>query len=308
MRLSLLAWVSLSASALLVALPARAEGGPSFDEASYSAPEGCETAAAFRDRLRTTTATPAPYVVRVTLTERGFEGRARWVARGSATTSERAFVSSSCDDVTHGLALAVGLADDQEPAAEPASPSSGDPTFDPRTHDAGPKKAEKVHSDLLFSFGVSLFGDGKGFGGASLEEKVIYRRGMLGIGGLAEQSSKVFDYQSFAFAPAIGVFAPGPKWLRAGVLGTVGARVYQNVDGVGWFGGCPCASGTLPFTGVRALIGADFWYLHVGAQAFADTDIGRITGNLQSDSGLEKYTVGTVRFGGGLALGPRFDL
>jgi hypothetical protein len=300
--------VCLAASAVSVAFPARADGGPSVED-SYSAPEGCETAASFRDRLRTTTTTPTPYVVRVTRTEAGFEGRAQWIARGSATKSERALASPSCDDVTHGLALAVGLGDAPEPEAEPPSPSSSSPTDSPRTYDAGSKKAEETRSDLLFAVGVSLFGDGKGFGGASLEQKVIYRHGMLGIGGLAEQSTKVFDYQSFAFAPVVGVFAPGPKWLRAGVMGTAGARIYQNVDGVGWFGSCPCGSGTLPFAGLRAIAGVDVWYLHVGAHAFADTDIGRITGTLPGTNGsLETYTVGTVRLGGGLAIGPRFDL
>jgi hypothetical protein len=309
MRFCWLASVCLAASAFSVALPARADGGPSIEDASYSAPEGCETAASFRDRLRTTTTTPAPYVVRVRRTDGGFEGRAQWLARGSATKSERAFASPSCDDVTHGLALAVGLADAPEPEAEPPSPSSSGPTSSPRTHDAVSKMAEKTRSDLLFSVGLSLFGDAKGLGGASLEQKVIYRHGMLGIGGLAEQSTKVFDYKSFAFAPMVGVFAPGPKWLRAGVMGTAGARIYQDADGVGWFGSCPCGSGTLPFAGLRAIAGVDVWYLHIGAHAFADTDIGRIRGTLPGANGsLETYTVGTVRVGGGLAIGPRFDL
>lgn len=304
------AFLPLALTLSLAAAPARAADRLSFDEASYSAPEGCESAASFRERLLASTPIPPPYVIRVAATENGFEGRARWIERGAGTPSERAFVSSSCDDVTRALALAVGLGSAPESAASEARPSSLGPAFAPRAHDVGPEEPPNHRrSDLLITAGLSLFGDRTGSGGVSLEEKVVYRRGLLGLGGIAEQSTKVFDYQAYSFAPAAGVFAPGPKWLRAGLLGTLGARIYQNADGVGWFGACPCAGGTLAFTGARAIVGVDFWYLHLGAHAFADTDLGTISRSVANESGSSKtLSAGTFRYGGGLALGPRFDL
>ncbi len=294
----------------LAATPARAAERLADDETSYSAPEGCESAASFRERLLVSTPIPPPYVIRVTATDNGFEGRARWVERGAGTPSERVLVSPICDDVTHGLALAIGLGSAPESATTETRPSSLGPAFAPRAHDAGPEVSpNKPRSDLMITAGLSIFGDRTGAGGVSLEEKIVYRRGLLGLGGIAEQSGKLFDYQAYSFAPMAGVFAPGPKWLRAGLLGTVGARIYQNAEGIGWFGSCPCAGGTLAFTGARAIVGVDFWYLHLGAHAFADTDLGTIARTVQNESGgTETLSVGTYRYGGGLALGPRFDL
>jgi hypothetical protein len=304
-----LASLTVSLVLSLGATPVEAAERMGIDETSYSAPDACESASSFRERLLTSTPIPPPYVIRVTETENGFEGRARWIERGAGTPSERAFVSSSCDDVTRGLALAIGLGSAPERANAEARPTLG-PAFVPTARDVVSNETPNGHrSDLLLTAGLSIFGDRAGLGGVSLEEKVLYRRGMLGLGGIAEQSSKIFDYQAYSFAPAAGVFAPGPKWLRAGVLGTVGARIYQNADGIGWFGSCPCASGTLAFTGARAIVGVDFWYLHVGAHAFADTDLGTLTRTVQNESGgAQTLSVGTYRYGGGLAIGPRFDL
>lgn len=304
-----LAPLTLSFALSLDVSSAQAAERVGVDESSYSAPEGCESASSFRERLLTSTPVPPPYVIRVTETENGFEGRARWVERGAGTPSERAFVSSTCDDVTRGLALAIGLGSAPERDSAEPRPTLG-PAFAPTARDVVSNETQSGRrSDLLLTAGLSIFGDRAGSGGVSLEEKVVYRRGMLGLGGLAEQSSKIFDYQAYSFAPAAGVFAPGPKWLRAGVLGTVGARIYQNADGIGWFGSCPCANGTLAFTGARAIVGVDFWYLHVGAHAFADTDLGTLTRTVQNESGgAQTLSVGTYRYGGGLAIGPRFDL
>jgi hypothetical protein len=304
------AFLPLALTLSLAAAPARAADRLSFDEASYSAPEGCESAASFRERLLASTPIPPPYVIRVAATENGFEGRARWVERGSGTPSERAFVSPICDDVTRGLALAIGLGSAPESATSEVRPASLSPAFTPPSHDAVPEVSPiQRRSDILITAGLSIFGDRAGSGGVSFEEKIIYRREMLGLGGIAEQSGKLFDYQAYSFAPVAGVFAPGPKWLRAGLLGTLGVRFYQNASGVGWFGSCPCGSGTLAFTGARAILGVDFWYLHFGAHAFADTDLGRVSRTVQNESGgSETLSVGTFRYGGGLALGPRFDL
>lgn len=156
---------------------------------------------------------------------------------------------------------------------------------------------------------MSLFGDSESRAGIAADLKLVYRNELFAAGALVELGGALADYKYVGVAPMLGVFAPGPKWLRAGVMGAIGLHSYWDADGVGPFGQCPCGATSLPFTGVRTVLGVDFWHLHVGIHGFADTDIGRYeSAVLDTDGGAKSFKIGTTRFGGGLAIGPRVNL
>ncbi len=309
MGFRLLPFLGLCALILAGSRSARAE--PFAAASTYDVPAGCESAEAFRARVTTapsaTSSPPPPYRVRITAHEDRFEGTVLLAGAAHSRTIE----AETCEDVVKVLALAVSLSTVSVEPTPPAPPlllttvgpraSEDQPTPTP-----GPAKRR----DLLVSFGASLLADSQNRSGAALDTKVIYRNELFAAGAFVELGSAVFDYNYVGVAPMAGIFAPGPTWLRAGVLGAVGLHSYWGVDGVGWFGACPCGGGSLPFTGLRGVLGVDVGYLHVGLHGFVDADLGRLQGTLLDTrtNALSPYNVGTTRFGGGLAIGPRVSL
>jgi len=302
---------SVGTLALLVIAPRMAAAAPSLS--AYEAPAGCESADAFRERVAREAVERQElprYHVRITAQADRFEGSVTVLVPGATHPPTRTIEAETCEDVTRALALAVSLANvaPEAPASAPASLLLPTLSVRPREDALAPPRSPAA--DVLVAFGASLLADSENRSGAALDVKVVYRRGLLGLGGLAEVGSAVFDYSYAGVGPMAGIFAPGPKWLRAGLLGTAGVHAYWGVDGVGWFGGCPCGSGALPFTGLRGMLGVDVAFVHVGLQAFADADLGRVQGSLvDPDTGARSpYSAGTFRFGGGLALGPKVGL
>lgn len=299
-----LALFGLGALVLAVSRPVRAESSTSLS--TYDAPETCENADAFRARVTAAARRAPPYHARITAHADRFEGT---VLLPGAAHPSRTIEAETCDDVVKALALAVSLSAEpveDTPAARPflLMPVGATPPDD------RPSSTTAKRSDVLVSFGASMITDSENRSGAALDVKVVYRRELFAAGALAELGGALFEYNYVGVAPMAGIFAPGPKWLRAGLLGAAGVHAYWNADGTGWFGGCPCASGALPFTGLRAIVGVDLWYVHLGLHGFADADLGRRRGTLVDADTSEPspFTIGTNRFGAGIALGPRVKL
>ncbi len=93
----------------------RPEGAAPRAPSTYVAPEVCETEAVFRARLG---ADPPPYDVRIVQDGDRYEGTLTVPTKGGKEAA-RSFASGTCDDVTRGLALALGL------VAPPPEPSRG---------------------------------------------------------------------------------------------------------------------------------------------------------------------------------------
>ena len=304
MGLRFLSFLGLCALILAESRSARAE--PGAPASSYDAPTGCESAEAFRARVRADVSTPPPYHVRIAAHDDRFEGT---VLLAGAAHPSRTIEAETCDDVVKALALAVSLS--AVSAVEtPPTPPLLPTTVGPRTAEDQPPLLAPRRRDLLVSFGMSLFADSELQVGLAVDTKIVYRNELFAAGALVELGAALTDYKYVGLAPMAGIFAPGPTWLRAGLLGAIGLHSYWDADGVRWFGGCPCGAGSLPFTGVRALLGVDVWYIHVGIHGFADADIGRIQGAILDTNRTTSspFNIGTTRFGGGLAIGPRVSL
>jgi len=95
----------LSSTAFADEPPPRLEGAAPRAPSTYVAPEVCENEEAFRARLG---ADPPPYDVRIVQDGDRYEGTLTVPTKGGASAA-RSFASGTCDDVTRGLALAIGL-------------------------------------------------------------------------------------------------------------------------------------------------------------------------------------------------------
>gem|GEM_PF-2744538 len=174
-------------------------------------------------------------------------------------------------------------------------------------------------ADLLVTGGTGAFTDGDNTGGV-LTLTVLRQAGPIGYGGLFEYGGAIFDYTHVTAAPMIGIFAPSPRWLRAGAAVTAGVHVYEGV-GRGFLSSDPGVDGTMPFAGIRGFIGGEIGgkaRLHLGLQLSADTDLARRErtssyreSSWSSSATYERtatHTIGFVRTGAALALGGAFDL
>jgi hypothetical protein len=179
-----------------------------------------------------------------------------------------------------------------------------------------PQRAES-HDDLLLTGGVGAF-EGSGHAGGVLSLTGLRQKGLLGYGATFEYGAAIFDYSSITAAPMIGLFADGPRWVRFGIAAAGGIHHYEGV-GRGFLSSDPGASGTAPFLGMRAFLGAEVGgkaRFHIGLQLALDDDLTRTRDAYtytESDwtsphPETTAHTVGTRRFAGMLALGTAFDL
>ncbi len=233
-----------------------------------------------------------------------YESREKWTSHGS---------HAACNDVgrmkKHLLvvATAVALAIPAAAHADERTPAEGAPA---EAAAAARPVAPPTHRDLLVTLGAGAFGDGvRGDPGTAGTVLALYRTGPLALGGTIETGGHAKEYTYLGFAPTAGVFAPTPRWLSLGLLGSLGAHHYDVRDGE--------ASGTTPFVGARIVTGVELGgsaRLFLGLQAFWDHDLARQHVVQVSDGppgdygGATQYDVGTFRWGGLLAAGGAFDL
>ena len=188
-------------------------------------------------------------------------------------------------------------------------------------HEAPPAEAappERPRSDLLLTAGLGGFGEAQKIGGL-VGVTVLRQKGLLGYGATFEYGGAVLDYTTSTAAPLVGIFVDGPRSVRFGVAAAGGIHHYEGVDGGFIASRDPGASGTTPFVGARAFLGAETGgktRFHLGLQLSLDDDLTRTrtaytyTESAWSASHPEtaSHTVGALRFGTLLALGTAFDL
>lgn len=184
--------------------------------------------------------------------------------------------------------------------------------------DAPVPPAKDSHDDLLLTAGLGGFGDAHKVGGL-LSFTALRQKGLLGYGATFEYGSAFLDYTTVTAAPIVGIFVDGPRSVRLGLAAAGGVHHYEGVDGAFLFSSDPGASGTTPFIGARALVGAEIGgkaRFHIGLQLSADDDLTRTrTPYTYQESSwttphpeTTAHTVGALRFGAMLALGTAFDL
>ena len=174
------------------------------------------------------------------------------------------------------------------------------------------------HDDLLLTAGLGALGEAHKAGGI-ISFTGLRQKGLLGYGATFEYGGAVFDYTTYTAAPIVGIFVDGPDWLRLGVAAAGGLHRYDGV-GRGFISSSdPGASGTTAFVGARAFLGAEVGgkaRFHIGLQLSVDDDLTRTskpytyqeTAWTTPHTATASHTVGTLRFGGMLALGTAFDL
>lgn len=142
------------------------------------------------------------------------------------------------------------------------------------------------------------------------------------VGANCQLGTGIFGNHSLSLGGSIGVFAPTPRWLELGLVGTLGARGYMGV-GSGLFSNDPGASAMLGFASARAVItlavGSGSTRFTVGLHGVVDDDLGRVTksysfqqvgGGWLGDERVRTenttHTVGALKVGSLLALGATF--
>lgn len=177
---------------------------------------------------------------------------------------------------------------------------------------------ERSRSDLLVTAGLGGFSDADKVGGL-VNLTVLRQKGLLGYGATFEYGGAVLDYTTSTAAPLVGLFVDGPHAIRFGVAAAGGVHHYEGVDRGFISSTDPGASGTTPFFGARAFLGAEIGgktRFHLGLQLSLDDDLTRTrTAYTYTESAwtarhaeTASHTVGALRFGTLLALGTAFDL
>jgi hypothetical protein len=170
---------------------------------------------------------------------------------------------------------------------------------------------------ILGSVGLMTYPDEGGFlGGIS----VLYRSGLLGVGGFAEVGGLLMSMVSGGGMAGVAFRTDGG--FRAEVLGTAGIRHYEGW-GTALLSDDPGASATLPFVGLGARLGYVFsrsrrGHFNLGGFLAVDRDLWRETKTYSYQSGgwlddtssevSETQIVGGTRFAFGLTLGATIDL
>jgi len=201
----------------------------------------------------------------------------------------------------------------------PEPPTTAEPPAEPATPAEAPAAPQNSHDDLLLTAGLGGFGEEPRTIGGLVSLTGLRQKGLLGYGATVEYGGAVFDYTTVTAAPMIGLFVDGPDWLRVGIAAAGGIHHYEGV-GRGFISSTdPGASGTTPFIGARAFLGAETGgkvRFHIGFQLSLDDDLTRTRSSYtyQESSwttphaATASHTVGALRFGTVLALGTSFDL
>jgi hypothetical protein len=205
-------------------------------------------------------------------------------------------------------------------ASTAASAAADETPETPEAGEAGEAAAPPAnsHDDLLLTAGLGALGEADKAGGI-VSFTALRQQGLLGYGATFEYGGAIFDYTSITAAPMVGIFVDGPRWVRFGVAAAGGVHRYEGV-GRGFISSTdPGASGTTAFIGTRAFLGAEVGgkaRFHIGLQLSVDDDLTRTrsaytyeeTAWTSPHSATASHTVGSLRFGGMLALGTAFDL